>query len=134
MNASTRYMEHRWGTRVDLDAPAELTTAEGVCSDGRVVNASLSGAFVETRAKVPVLSRITLRPLITGGSWLDACVVRVETHGLALEWLEPGLHPVSALLALRRTSAPFAEAGHRNPKTSQVVHIFPERHQAPPAG
>lgn len=96
MNASTRYMEHRWGTRVELDAPAELATAEGVCTDGRVRNASLSGAFVETSAKVPLLSRVALRPLVTGASWLDACVVRVEADGLALEWLEPGLHPVSA--------------------------------------
>ena len=129
MNAITQYMEHRWGTRVELDAPAELSTTEGVCTDGRVRNASLSGAFVETSARVPLLSRIALRPLIAGGSWLDACVVRVEATGLALEWLEPGLHPVSALLAMRSPSAPFAPA-HRNPKNEQVVPIFPDRHHA----
>ena len=33
INASTQYMEHRWGTRIDLDAPAEVWTAEGVCTD-----------------------------------------------------------------------------------------------------
>jgi hypothetical protein len=133
MNAITQYMEHRWGTRVELDAPAELATAEGVCSDGRVLNASLSGAVVATRARVPLLSRIAVRPLVDGGSWLDACVVRVESHGLALEWLEPGLHPVSALMALRRSSVDYAAASHRNPKTDQVVRMFPERHRTPPA-
>jgi hypothetical protein len=133
MNASTRYMEHRWGTRVELDSPAELATAEGVCSDGRVCNASLSGAFVATTARIPLLSRVALRPLVPGGGWLDACVVRVETNGLALEWLEPGLHPVSALLALGRPTIPSAAASHRNPKSEQVVRIFPERHPAPPA-
>lgn len=133
MNASTQYMEHRWGTRVELDAPAELATAEGVCTDGRVRDASLSGAFVETTARVPLLSRIALRPLATGGSWLDACVVRVAADGLALEWLEPGLHPVSALLALRRQDGLPLPSGHRNPKSDQVVRIFPERqHTAPP--
>lgn len=134
MNASTRYMEHRWGTRVELDAPAELATAEGVCTDGRVRNASLSGAFVKTSAKVPLLSRVALRPLVTGASWLDACVVRVEADGLALEWLEPGLHPVSALLALRRQDGPALPPAHRNPKNDQVVRIFPERqHTTPPS-
>lgn len=131
MNPGTQYMEHRWGTRVELDAPAELATGEGVSSDGRVRNASLSGAFVETTAKVTLLSRIALRPLVTGGTWLDACVVRVESTGLALEWLEPGLHPVSALLAVGRPGTPPAR--HRNPKIDQVVHIFPERHRASPA-
>ncbi|HWL61295.1 MAG TPA: hypothetical protein VNQ32_00710 [Steroidobacteraceae bacterium] len=131
MNAITQYMEHRWGTRVELDAPAELATAEGVCTGGRVRNASLSGAFVQTTAKVTLLSRIALRPLVTGGSWLDACVVRVEPTGLALEWLEPGLHPVSALLALGRPNPP--PLSHRNPKIDQVVHIFPGQHRASPA-
>lgn len=127
-------MEHRWGTRYELDAPAEIATTEGVCTDGRVRNASLSGAFVETAAKVPLLSRVALRPLAAGGSWLDACVVRVEADGLALEWLEPGLHAVSALLSLRRQDGPAQPPGHRNPKNRPVVHLFPERqHVAPPA-
>jgi hypothetical protein len=128
MTAITQYMEHRRGTRVELDAPAELTTAEGVCTDGRVRNASLSGAFVETSARATLLSRIALRPLVAGGSWLDACVVRVEPTGLALEWLEPGLHPVSALLALARPNPP--PASPRNPKSEHVVRIFPEHHHA----
>lgn len=127
-------MEHRWGTRFELDAPAELAVAQGVCTDARVRNASLSGAFVETAARVPLLSRVALRPLAPGGSWLEGCVVRIEADGLALEWLEPGLHAVSALLSLRREDGPPLPAGHRNPKNNPLVHIFPERqHVAPPA-
>lgn len=133
MNASTQYMEHRWGTRIELDAPAEVWTAEGVCTDAVVRNASLSGAFVQTSVTVPLLSRIALRPLVKGGDWLDACVVRLESSGLALEWLDPGLHPVSALLALRRDAPLPAATGDRMAKGDQVVWIFPDRPRAPPA-
>jgi hypothetical protein len=132
INASTQYMEHRWGTRIDLDAPAEVWTAEGVSTDAIVRNASLSGAFVQTAAKVPLLSRIALRPLLKGAEWLDACVVRVESSGLGLEWLDPGLHPVSALLALRRDAPPPALATDRIAKGEQVVWIFPDRPRAQP--
>ena len=132
MNASTQYMEHRWGTRIELNAPAELWTAEGVTSEACVRNASLSGAFVETTARVPLLSRIALRALARrNGDWLDACVVRVEPAGLALEWLDPGLHSVSALLALRQDPVVAAPATGRDDRQDVVVRIFPERVQVP---
>jgi hypothetical protein len=101
MGASIDYMEHRWGTRIVLDAPAELKSGDGLSAIGSVRNASLSGAFVETRARLPLLARVSLRPLNAGAEWLDACVVRVESRGVALEWLEPGLQAVATLLAMR---------------------------------
>jgi hypothetical protein len=131
MHASTQYMEHRWGTRIELNAPAELWTAEGVTSEACVRNASLSGAFVETTARVPLLSRIALRPLARNGDWLDACVVRVEPAGLALEWLDPGLHSVTALLALRPDAAVAAPVAAGRAARLDVVVAFPERTQVP---
>lgn len=129
MNARTQYMEHRWGTRIELNAPAELWTAEGVTSEACVRNASLSGAFVETTVRVPLLSRIALRALARNGDWLDACVVRVEPAGLALEWLDPGLHSVSALLALRSDAALAGPAAAGRGPHQDVVVLFPERTQ-----
>lgn len=99
---SRHFMEHRWGTRVALDARAELWTAEGISGYGVVRNASLSGAYVETRLKFAPLSRIALQPMDRPGEWLEGCVVRVDERGFAVEWLDPGLHAISALLSLRR--------------------------------
>ena len=126
MGASIDYMEHRWGTRITLNAPAELKTPDGLSAVGSVRNASLSGAFVETRATLPLLARVSLRPLAAGSEWLDACVVRVENRGVALEWLEPGLQAVAALLATR----PIPHAKDETSRPAQrrsVSWIVPER-------
>jgi hypothetical protein len=104
MNLNSNFMEHRWGTRVELDVPAELLTPDGASADAAIKNASLSGAFVETTAKLPLLSRVSLNLRAPMDEWLDACVVRVEDEGLALEWLDPGSRLVPALLAMRRIS------------------------------
>lgn len=105
MGAKGKFMEHRWGTRVELDAPAEISTPAGFAASGYVRNASVSGAFVETRMKFPLLSRIAVHPLARNGEWLDAWVVRVESKGIAVEWLDPGLRTVSGLLSLRPGAA-----------------------------
>ncbi|HXR52701.1 MAG TPA: hypothetical protein VN762_11230 [Steroidobacteraceae bacterium] len=107
--SNSQPLEHRWGTRVALDIPADLRTPEGIAIPAWVRNASLSGAFVETGIGFPVLSQLSLRPLVGGGEWLDALVVRVASDGLGIEWLEPGLHAVASLLALRRNE-PVAHA------------------------
>jgi hypothetical protein len=124
MTASTQQMEHRWGTRMELHVPAELWTADGVSTHASVRNASLSGAYLETPARVPLLSRVAIRPLAREADWLDACVVRVEDGGIALEWLDPGLHSISALLAMRRDPLSAIERG---PPRDTVVRIFPDK-------
>ena len=81
-----------------LNAAAEVRTADGLSVPALVLNASLSGAFLETTAPLPLLARIAVRPLVKP-DWLDACVVRVDDGGVAIEWLEPGLHPVYVFLS-----------------------------------
>lgn len=102
MSANMQVIDHRWGTRVPLDAAAELRTDNGVSAIGVVSNASLSGAFVRTRAELPLLSCVSVRVIEGPAEWLEACVVRQDEWGIGLEWLDPGLRPVCALLALRR--------------------------------
>lgn len=111
MGAISEPMEHRWGNRVVLHAPVQVRTATGISAAASVRNASISGAFVDTSLNLPLLGRLLLRPINETGEWLDACVVRVEPDGVALEWLDPALHAVSALLALRPDAAPRPE-GH----------------------
>lgn len=101
MGSSGKFMEHRWGTRFQMDVPAEITTPAGFAASGYVRNASVIGAFVETRMKFPLFSRVAVHALPREGEWLDAWVVRVEGSGIAIEWLDPGLRAVSGLLSLR---------------------------------
>ena len=98
MNANVQPMEHRWGIRMNLDAAAELRTGDGLSAMVSVRNASLSGAFLETRARLPLLARVALRPL-SKADWLEASVVRVDKYGVAVEWLDPGVHPVYVFLS-----------------------------------
>lgn len=105
MSANPQFMEHRWGTRVDLKAPARLMTGEGMC-EAMLRNASLSGAFLETSARPTLLSRVSVRPTSPSGEWLDGWVVRIEPRGVAVEWLDPPLHSVAVLLALHESAAP----------------------------
>src|SRR5262245_43039124 len=99
MGASIDFVEHRWGSRRMLHQNADLQTADGLCSRVRVENASLSGAFIVTGLRLPMFSRVFLRPdSAAGGEWLGAFIVRTTDGGVGLEWLEPGLKPISMLL------------------------------------
>jgi hypothetical protein len=102
MSANADLMEHRWGIRVELGALVEIRTAETWSATAVVRDASLSGAFVETDSKPAALSRVSLRLVARTGEWLEACVVRVEDSGFAVEWLDPGLQAVADFLSLRR--------------------------------
>jgi hypothetical protein len=118
MNHELQYMEQRWGTRVELYAPVEMLTHDGQYMLASVKNASLSGAFVETAEPLPLYSRVALSPLARPDRWLEGCVVRVEAHGVALEWRDPGLQAVSTLLSLRPDNAPE----HPEPAISHIRH------------
>jgi hypothetical protein len=101
MSANPQVIEHRWGTRIPLEAAAWLRTAQGEPIDAVLSNASLSGAFVRTAKRLPMLSCVLVRAVEGSGDWLEACVVRHDAAGMGLEWLDPGLRSLSALLALR---------------------------------
>lgn len=96
--ARTQFMEHRWGNRFELGTVTELRTADGRVEDVLVRDASISGAFIETRARFVPLGRVSLRSISRPGEWLEGCVVRTESHGVALEWATPELACLAALL------------------------------------
>ncbi len=102
MSLSVQAMEHRWGTRVQLQAPAQLRV-EGDITTGVILrDASLSGAFIRMHARLPAMTRIWVRAIEGGGEWLEACVVRHDVDGMGIEWCDPGLRAVCELLALRQ--------------------------------
>jgi hypothetical protein len=77
---------------------------DGLVGIVTVKNSSLSGAFVETDARISPLARVAMRPVAKDSEWLGANVVRVEDTGIAIEWLEPGLHSLYVLLSVRPTN------------------------------
>jgi hypothetical protein len=106
IDATAHWMDHRWGCRSPVQASAEIWNAEGDNHQAVICNASLSGALLQTRAHFASLSQIALR-ILPHGDWLEAWVIRVDDAGTAVEWLDPGLRALDALVA----------AGHRRPST-----------------
>ena len=96
-----RFVEIRWGSRYKFGTSAELSADGKPVGPATIRDASLSGAFVETSATFPLFTRIAVRALSQPCEWLDACVVRSESEGIAVRWLDPGLRPISSLLPPR---------------------------------
>lgn len=120
MSESRQSMEHRWGTRVAVNAPATMRDTTGHLATAVVRNASLSGAFVETPTPFALLARVAVKAGARGGEWLHGCVVRVERNGIAIEWLDPDLQAVAALLDVRRAPQRPAAATPRVQKHRDV--------------
>jgi hypothetical protein len=102
MNPERGMREHRWGVRVELNAPAELLTADLLQIAVVIRNASFSGAFIETNIRLPRLTLITIRPLAFGSFALEAAVARPDPAGLGIEWLDSTQAPMAELLGLSR--------------------------------
>lgn len=98
---TSQFLEHRLGSRINLQISAELRTSRGQSAAATIRNASVSGAYVETPLRPPLLSRIAVRPLSGTIQWRDACVVRTDERGIAVEWLNLGSHAASSLLPHR---------------------------------
>jgi hypothetical protein len=98
-------MEHRWGRRYDTDVAVRFVALPGTIGAGRVTNISLSGAFMETRAKLRLLTVVYIEGLDSerergkpvAARRLAATVVRRCTAGVGLEWCERWAFPASQL-------------------------------------
>jgi hypothetical protein len=86
-------MEHRWGTRKSTDVAVRFVAMPATMGTGRVVNISLTGAFMETQVMLRLLSLVYLQPFgqVRDGdqkSRLVASVVRQTPLGVGLEWCD----------------------------------------------
>lgn len=105
METASCCMEHRYGTRVKLNLRVQLQTPAQDLHHARILDASISGVLIETRIPLPLLSAVALRPLLAeeDAPWLEACVVRTDGGRAGLEWLEPEMDAVRALLFMQDT-------------------------------
>lgn len=87
-------MDHRWGQRQSTDVTVNLVARSGVSQIVRVVNVSLTGAYLETSVTLRLHSLVYLQPSTQqhaqmNGNRIAANVVRQDELGVGLEWCEP---------------------------------------------
>jgi hypothetical protein len=92
-------MEHRWGCREETDVAVQFLALPGTIGTGRVVNISVTGAFMETALDLRMMSLIYLEPTVWVPSdgrtkRIAASVVRKNSTGVGLEWCESLVMPV----------------------------------------
>jgi hypothetical protein len=103
MSASLRIS--RSAGRIYLNAAAQLKTEDGRIEAAAVRDVSQSGAFITTEVRSPLYSVVSLRSAFGDGEWLQACVVRKEPAGMAVEWLDTGPHAMCTFLAVDRLTS-----------------------------
>ena len=78
-------MEHRWGARRVIGQPVELHRRGADPLLGRIVDLSVSGAFIHTDGAVPPLARLEV---VIDGIAVPAWVVRRTAGGIGVEWCQ----------------------------------------------
>lgn len=122
-------MEHRWGRREATDVTVYFVASSGTDGTGRVLDVSLTGAYLETSVPLRLLSVIYLKldaTALTPGNTecIAATVVRSDGRGVGLEWYEsaPEMAKGRARLAiLARDAVNESESHSRRPSTQLPV-------------
>jgi hypothetical protein len=88
-------MEHRWGKRIGANTPVIVNAGGNGDAFGRIMNASISGALIETPLALPVCTHLEVQ---FRNFSLAACVVRTERGRLAVEWRDMASAPLVEFL------------------------------------
>ena len=132
-HGSAARMEHRWGRRQPTDlAVYVIGELLGTAAAGRVLNISLTGAYVETTAPLRVHALVYLESRSAasaagGGRRNAASIVRRDASGVGLEWCEcaserPSVEARISILA-------GAGIDESYPRTSAVLRREPLAHR-----
>jgi hypothetical protein len=102
-SAAGAVMEHRWGERVVVDIPVQVSVPPSIMGAGRVQNVSISGAWISGKFDLPPLARaFVIFDFALGGQHEQlpiACyVARVRPEGIGVEWRELAPQIVSDLI------------------------------------
>jgi hypothetical protein len=117
-------MEHRCGTRYQVDVEVNIRTCQGaVASIGRLTDISISGGFVNTHLPAHAIVLVSLRTRLPSLSRaipnIQGYVVRRVATGVGIEWLEFAPELVQVLtqhLPVSSTSKPaFAVTASPHP-------------------
>jgi hypothetical protein len=96
-------MEHRWGERIVVDIPVQVSVPPLVIGTGRIINISISGAWISGRFDLPPLARAFIVFDFSVGGVREALpiacfVARVRAEGMGVEWRELAPQIVSDLM------------------------------------
>ncbi len=111
-------VEHRWGERSVINVPVRLDARPHALAFGRLRDASVSGAYIETAFELPLWTRISVE-LDWGRFQRDetrrvaAYVARRDAGGIGLEWCELAPRPIVSLI--RRRAALLARSRAAEP-------------------
>lgn len=119
-------MEHRWGVRHSLDLSVRFGAGRRTLALARVRNASLSGAYLETPANLPMLGRMWVelesgQQLPNDGNRIAAYVVRADESGFGLEWCEFAPGPIVALMERMQPAGECETPLHGFPRRRKIV-------------
>ena len=101
-------MEHRWGRRVPADLDVQIFADPASAGWGRLRDISISGGFIETALMIPALSTLCLTVPATrrtGIRIVYAIVVRGDTDGIGVEWLDGDSDVIATLMQEAATSS-----------------------------
>lgn len=104
-------MDHRLGRRRPFTLRVGLEGYSSPTAYGRLLNVSLSGAYIETSSPFGLLTRVDFvcgRVLYEriGASRMTAFVSRVTAGGVALEWFEFAAPVIRRLVTLAESAGP----------------------------
>ena len=123
-------MEHRWGERVEVDIPVQVSVPPHALGIGRIVNISISGAWILGRFRLSPLARaLVVFDLLLAGqreSLPLACyVARVQPEGIGVEWRELAPQILSDLMLLASPAVTRIEPSREVPNvhTAQVKNL-----------
>lgn len=105
-------MEHRWGKRVRVDIPVQVSAQAALPGiDGCLRNISLSGAFMsancDLRLNAVIEISIALPPPAQGDAVIKAHVTRKLKEAVGVEWCEFAPSVVKDLLRSPAIRLPF---------------------------
>jgi hypothetical protein len=118
-------MEHRWGERIVVDIPVQVSVPPFVIGTGRITNISISGAWISGKFDLPPLARaFVVFNFALGGQQeflpIACYVARVRPEGIGVEWRELAPQIVNDLML-------FAAEPHPQPRAAAPAAEPPAR-------
>lgn len=119
-------MEHRWGERIVVDIPVQVSTPPLVVGKGRILNVSISGAWISGQFDLPPLARAMIVVDLSTGSMpepmpIPCYVARVRYQGIGVEWRELAPQIVSDLLLCATSANPRHSAQAQDDDARLVI-------------
>jgi hypothetical protein len=116
-------MEHRWGERFAVDLAVRVAGRPYHVRMGRLLDLSVSGAYLNMSADLRLLSRVQIaialpQSLAHPTSMVAAYVARLSADGVGVEWCE---HAPNAALELLRYIATHRPERHRMAASARYI-------------